>query len=111
MVDLGISKFEKGVEGHKFGAKVISAGVDSFDILVDVVKDSIKSAKLFDKQDNKVDAICSYSWSPTYTILKFSPMQQGQQLPLEGKVQLEILADFKVYELEFELTDIPLFGR
>jgi len=111
MVDLGISKFEKGVKGNKFGAKVVSASVNSLDILVNVVKDSVKSAKLFDEQGKKVDAVFGYSWSSMYTILKFSPMLQGQQLPLQGKVQLEMLADFKVYEIEFDLTDIPLLGR
>jgi len=111
MVDLGISKFEKGVKGNKFGAEVISASANSLDFLVEAVKDSIKSAKLFDEQGKKVDTIFSYSWTSTYTTFKFRPLREGQQLPLQGNVQLEMLADFKVYELEFKLTDIPLWGR
>jgi hypothetical protein len=108
MIDLGISKFEKGMVGDKFGAKVISAGADSLVILIDVVKDGIKSFKLFNEQGKEADVIYSFSWSPMYTLLNFSPTVQGQSLPLQGNVHVEMLADFKVYEIEFDLTDIPL---
>jgi hypothetical protein len=63
MVDPGISTFEKGVEGNTFEAKGNSASVDFLTILVNVVKDSIKTTKLFDGQGNKIAAIYNYSWS------------------------------------------------
>ncbi len=111
LVDLGIDTFEKEDVGNKFGAKVISADGNSFEISVDVVKDSIKSVTLYDGQGKKVDPLISYSWSSMYTLLKFSPMRQGQQLPLHGKIELEMLADVKVYEARFDMVDIPLLGR
>lgn len=113
LIDLGINKFEKGVEGNALGAKVISAGTDSLDIQINAIKESFKSVKLFNEQGNKVDTIYSYTWSASSidTIIGLRPMRNGEQLPLEGRIELEALATFKVHEFEFNLTDIPLFGR
>lgn len=111
VIDLGIDTFTEGATGNQFGAKVLTATTESLIISVDVVKDSIKSFELFDTAGDKVDTVKNYSWSPTYTHLKFSPMLSDRQLPLQGKVHLEILTDFKVYEMEFNLTDVPLLGR
>ncbi|WP_136809573.1 hypothetical protein [Desulfosediminicola flagellatus] len=109
-VDLGISEFKEGVIGNKFGAKVVTASTDYLEVSVDIVGDSIKSIELYDTQGKNVGTMRRYNSSSATTHIKFSPMNSENLLPLQGKIRLEIVEDFKIYEMEFSLTDVPLFG-